>query len=412
MVVRFFYIVSFILFLSGCSGKKNKMKDPVDFTPRIEVSSNGDSVISKLNHLLGNSIDLPSFTKAGSHKLLKDNIMSTSIKVGEYVYAIDKSSNLYKILLGKNPKVIWSYNLFQQEDSKSFGGAIIYDNAKLYITNGSRYLFIIDALTGEYILEKQFPNIISTKPLINGEIVYIQDLNNNIYALDTNSGSIIWKNRDNFGEILINEYDREMWLYDNNIISLSSNGALASINKINGQKVWLKELYGTISDTSNSDNVMIKDFSNKGFLNENFIYTTNTDGYLYKIDIRNGSVIYKVKMSNVQTIRQIENLVIFTNSANQAFGMLSDNGEIAWSIDLFDKKMVNIASFQDDIVDGWLYIITDKESMIIIDKKTGKIKSKIKIAKDAKFNIFDNQSLYIFSGKSINIYSMENKKAL
>jgi outer membrane protein assembly factor BamB len=415
MVKYFFNLTFLILLLSGCNSK-GKMKNPVDFTPKINVGNNKYnnfhlSSPTKSNEWLndiGNpdNIYLDEFTTFSSYKILKNDIACDPIIINEgtstssVLYVLDRFSNIYKISCNDKLKTLWTYSLIQDQ-VKYFSGSISYNMGKLYITNGSRYIFVIDALSGDYIFEKQLPDIIITKPLVENNIVYLQDISNNLYGVHAENGNIVWQNKYNVGETLINEYDRQIWLYKSSIIALSSNGSIRSVNKETGKTTWDLSL---INDDNSYENILIKDFSNKGLLVENNIYISNSDGYLSKIDIDTGKVIYKVKAYNIQTITKNGNIIILTNSANQVIAMNPENGKFIWSIDLFDKKVTDIASIKaPQIFNDFLYILSDKDAITKIDPSNGKVDSYIKIGRNSSSYISFNGKLYIFNGKNIKV---------
>jgi len=406
-----FNIFLLFLALSSCTSK-GKLKNPVDFTPRIIVGNviydyKLDEPIS-INKWLSNTgnpenITLDQFKQFDSFSILENNIACDPIIIDESecnMYVLDQSSFIYKIGCNTNPKALWKYKLLQDK-TKYYGGAISLHNDKLYITNGSRYVFIINATNGEYILEKKLPDIVLAKPLVDKNIIYLQDVSNNIYALNETNGDFVWQNRSNIGEMLINQFDRQLWLYKDEIISLSSNGMLQSLNKLNGSRLWQIELF---NNKDNDEHVVIRDFSNKGCLFENSLYVSNSDGYLYNIDVRNGSIIYKVKIANVQTISKNGNLIIVTNSANQVIALDPKNGKFIWSTDLFKSKIKDIAYIQTpQMFNDLLYVITDKQSLVKIDPTNGKINSDIKIPKGSSAYGSISGKLYIFSKKSVAI---------
>ncbi len=412
-----FNVIFSMLLLSSCASK-GRLKNPVDFTPKIIVKDVAYQYkldkSSSLNEWLGDTknpenISLDDFKSFNSYKILDDNIASDPLIIDGWecnMYVLDQSSSIYKIACNLKPQTLWKYKLLQ-DDSKYYSGAISYNNNKLYITNGSRYVFIINAINGEYILEKKLPDILITKPLVDKNIIYLQDVSNNIYALNEITGDFVWQNKDNISEMLLNQYNRQLWSYEDNIISLSSNGMLQALNKQNGSRLWRIELF---DNRDNYEHVLVRDFSSKGCLFENHLYLSNSDGYLYKIDVKNGKIIYKVKIDNVQTISKSGNLIIVTDSANQAIAFEPETGKFIWSVDLFGPKVKDIASIQTpQVFNDLLYIFTDKGSIIKIDPDTGKIDSNVAIPKNSSAHASVSGKLYIFSKKSVNISNSLNK---
>jgi outer membrane protein assembly factor BamB len=412
-MVKFLSRILFLaLIVSGCSSK-NKIKNTVDFTPKIVITpqdySYRTTVPVQVGHWLNSpegpeNVYLSDISKFVPYKILKSDVSSDPIaQYSNAVYVIDKLSNLYKISYDKKPKIVWSYNLLQ-DDREYSGGGILYhsfNDGKLYITNGSRYLFILKEEDGSYVLQKQFPDIINTKPVVDSNIVYIQDVSNIVYAFNVDTATILWKNRDNIREILINQYERQLWLNNKDIISLSSNGVLSCLDKSKGVKKWNIDFF---ENNDSSGLISLKDFSNKGYFVDQYIYVSSSNGYFYKVAAKDGKIIYKVKLANVQNIRKLGNLIIVTNCANQVIAICPETGKFIWASDLFDEKEKDIVLTRlPQVFNNLIHIFTNKGQIIKVNPINGKIEGRIKAPKGALYYVVNSDKLFIFSQKSLFI---------
>jgi outer membrane protein assembly factor BamB len=405
-------ILFLALIVSGCSSK-NKIKNPVDFTPKIVVMPQDYSyritvpvqVKTWLNSPTGHqNVYLTNISKFVSYKILKSDIsFEPIVNYSDYIYVIDKLSNIYKIAYDKKPKIIWTYNLLQ--DNKEYsGGGILYhsfDDKNIYITNGSRYLFVLKEIDGSYVVQKKFPDIIKTRPVVDSGNVYVQDVSNTVYAFNLDKTTIIWKNKDNIRETLINQYERQLWLNNKDIISLSSNGVLSALDKNTGLAKWRIDFF---ENNDIQSLIGMKDFSNKGYFVDEHIYVSSSNGYFYKVEAKDGKIIYKVKLPNVQNISKLGNLIIVTNCANQVIAICPETGKFIWASDLFDKKEKDIVITKlPQIFNNLIYIFTNKGQIVKINPINGKIEGIIKAPKGSLNYVVNSDRLFIFSKKSLFI---------
>ena len=398
-------IILLLLMLSACQYPQSVTADKL--TPKISASNNfydyklpGLETLSSWDGPISANIKLNDIKKFSSYNLLSNNISAPPTINNNTLYVLDTKSNLYSFdLINNLPKLQWKLSLLQ--DGKQYqGGGILYSSGKLYISNGSQYLFIIDAIKGNHIAIKKFREIVKSKPIFKSGIAYVQDIHNNIYAYDTNKNITDWAIRNSSAD-LINIYTRTMMENQDSLISLASNGLLSKINKEQGREIWQKDLY---QFSASKINGTIKDFTNSGVIKDGYIYTSNGNGQLYKVDLKTGNIVFDIDLPNIQNINIIGNLIFIVNSGHQVVAISSSSGKIIWSQNIFQKEIGHIAIIMaPQIFSNQLLIVTNQGLLVILDPITGKNISSININKDASFFATQDGRLLIFAGKYLQI---------
>ena len=142
------------------------------------------------------------------------------------------NSNLYYI----HENILYAYDinhcklLFSRklEDKEYKIKSVIgfsFDNANIYVTTGARTLYNIDQKNGEIKWVVKLPNFLRSKPIYNNDYVYVIAVDDSIYKINANDGSLIWV--DNYS-IMHDKIvkDASITIEDNIIFHISSLGEL------------------------------------------------------------------------------------------------------------------------------------------------------------------------------------------
>lgn len=80
--------------------------------------------------------------------------------------------------------------------------------------------------------------VLGTSPIVVNHVVYLQDLNSNVYAIDLNSGKLVWQKLYNASNLGPNGA-----AYDNSMVFVSSDlHTVAALDAKTGTEVWSKQI--------------------------------------------------------------------------------------------------------------------------------------------------------------------------
>jgi len=86
---------------------------------------------------------------------------------------------------------------YPKHKSRAFSGGILHHEGKLYVTNGSQMLGVLNLENGRILMTKKLPDIIVSAPQIHGNVILLLTLGNQLYAIDKDNGSLIWDHAGN-----------------------------------------------------------------------------------------------------------------------------------------------------------------------------------------------------------------------
>ena len=126
----------------------------------------------------------------------------------------------------------------------------------------------------------------ATNPLISDDIVYFQDLGSNIFALDLESGDLIWDH-------LFDSHaggPNGLAIGWNKIFAPTSQIRFSALNKTTGDEIWRVGLQRTENEFIN---IQPSVYDGKVFLSTKTNYKGNATGMIYALDSETGGIKWK-----------------------------------------------------------------------------------------------------------------------
>ncbi len=388
----------FIIFnLSSCKDHINKIKSITFFTTKItkEIDYKIDT---KVNYSIKDLLTQKSYTsfsifgsqKISSKPLIKDGIM----------YVLGNKGTVISLDINNNFKKNWSAETLDQKTNLQNSGGIELLGDKLYITNGTKDLIILNKDDGSEITRIKFANIIKSRPASSSlGAIFVITIDDNLYSIDSENFRILWK-KENINEIISQSEDNRLFVYKDKLLVNYSSGRtvsydISSRSSIDESKSWIHNL---ADETS-----IVPDFSYLNVTSEpviynskgvDIVYLSNGSGIVYAIDLNFGNILSKKNFQDVQILKNYGNGFFIINNAKQ-FAGVSEDLRVAFVDDLTPKnenpeKFIDIFASNDSV-----YAVSEKSKIYQIDLQNQKLSNIIKIPLSPKFALDDEQNIYI-----------------
>lgn len=354
--------------LTACDGlSSKKVKNIVEMTPKLSIESN--EPIQLDSNLIKNSTYQDTL-KYKAYNISKHKIISKPVFAKGIVYSVD-SRGIINAFSKKEKKILWSYNTTSKSsDANCIGGGITYNNGKLYITNGSRFLIILSD-KGHEIVRKEFPDIIRTKPvMLSDNLILIQTVSNQFFAYDIDHSNFVWQH-EGMTETLSYSTHISPVVYKNRVLANYTSGQIFSLNAKTGQEEWSLNL-------SSEQDVSLPNFEPSLVLcdpivDDSNIYIASSTSKLIKFDLLTGAIKWQIRASDIQSMSLYGNNIFITNNAMQVASINSIDGKVVWVADLElqkegKKSKVKATSFLPPFIakvnNGWaLNVIANNGGM-------------------------------------------------
>jgi len=401
-------IASTLLLLTACGGKITNI---VSFTKTVAAEEAEHSVVVPATQSLSswdsdnigvNITIYPENQTFKTHKLdLKASISAKPVIVDNKIFVLTKDGYL-TAFDEVSLKQLWTIDIVSKKSKSDYiSGGIAHHDGKLFVTNGSRTFDIIDIHNGNVIFSKQFPDILITRPVIQGNIVMLQTMGNQTYFLDLASKAILWDHVGN-PETLQGGLPIDP-VIDNNgraIIAYTS-GQVSLIDLNNRTEVWQMDL----STDSTMPEYVAVNLAVSPIIEGNNGYFADNNGKIFKIDLDNGRFAWKKEIDDVRTINNTANALVMTTNGRQVIALDKISGKVIWVTDLAEPgqsraKWQPINYVSSLMVNSMLNIYTSGGSHYVIDLANGRIVKKTQVASKLSF-VAITDKIRMFDGKKI-----------
>jgi hypothetical protein len=233
----------------------------------------------------------------------------------------------------------------QKRKNIGFGGGIAHSDGKLYVTNGSQVLEIINPENGRRIMTKKFPDIIITAPLVHNNLVLLLSLGNQLFAVDKANGSLIWDHAGTPETLTYGDIPGPAIDSTGRIFVAYSSGQIFLLHPTNGEVLWQYDL----SSEEHMPGFLPTNVTTRPILEDNNIYLADSTGQFYKFDTKTGNIIWKKPIQDVQTINNVGNALLITTNGRQAAAIDKMDGKIIWATDIVeDIKKIKLSALYNE----------------------------------------------------------------
>ncbi len=316
-----------------------KAKNLIDLTPRSKIEKDEGIRFSSKKKV--SFLD----KKTKSYKLAKHAIIATPAFAKGVMYNVDKEGFVSAFSF-KERKLLWSTDIAKGSVERNFNvGGITYCDEKLYVTNSTRYLMVLDAKSGHEIIRKKFPDIVRVEPVMaTDRIMIVQTISNQLIAYDIESSKLIWMHESAIKTILTKGHVHPVVHNEHALISYTS-GEVLYLDVNTGKEKWsynISNLNDDIGMPSFDSSVIVT----MPIVIDNYAYFATSNNKIIKIDLDNGVPAWLRYIDDVQSMNLVNGVLFITNNARQVVALSSHDGKIIWVGDLISKKNKSSKNFK------------------------------------------------------------------
>lgn len=357
MIKKNLFILLSLFILSSCNqAGGTKIKNLADLTPPLFVENNQQIAFDNVNDIYNDT------DKKTLVSIANTDIISKPAVAKKVFYSVEKSGFVSAYSL-KEDKQLWRTNIKGDIADRFFvGGGILYSNGKLYVTNGTRYLVVLDAETGIEEFRKEFSDIVRTKPVMTeGNKLFVQTVSNKLYAIDSQKFNVIWIYESGVRTINSGNYIHPT-IFEDVVIAGFNTGELIALNIETGQPKWRYQL-------TNNENITLPGFTpatvqTQPIIFNDFMYFATGNGKLIRIYLYTGLPVWVKEAHDIHSMTIHSGKLLVTNNARQVAVIDASNGETNWVGNLIteenkQKRKVATVKFLNpfvSIMDGYQVI--------------------------------------------------------
>ena len=325
-------------------------------------------------------------TDFGTGSSRREVLMAKPVVKNNVVYMLDADRRLSAFKL-QDGEQIWRVELLSQNkyagatSMKGVGLAMADDT--IFVTTGFGAVVAVKAKDGTKIWEQNLRSPLRIAPSVAAGKVFVQSINNRIYALSTINGEILW------------DYDiasEHTTLVGGAPVAYSpaldvavtgfSNGEIQAFCATIGTPLWSDNL---VANRQAYSSTALHTVKAAPVIEGETVYALGTADVLAAIDMRSGTRRWEKAIGGTQTPLLSGNTLFVISEAKELIALDKSNGNILWAkaLDL-GKKADEITVFAPLMVNNHLLLTLSDGRVMLYEPKTGQKVNEVNL--DEKFN--------------------------
>jgi outer membrane protein assembly factor BamB len=271
-----------------------------------------------------------------------------------------------------------------KRDKIAVGGGLAVAGERLIVSSGFGYIAALSTADGAELWKRPTESPVSGSPAILGGRAYVTTTNNDLYALNVETGEVSWTDQAiaESARILASPSPA---VTDEILVAPYSSGELIAYIPANGRRLWSDTLTTVGRFTPLS---AINDIAGRPAIRDGIVYAASHSGVLAAIDSRTGTRLWNILFgSRLGPVVSGDHLFII-GTGGQLACINRVDGAVVWVRDL--KEFRNEQKKQDRIV--WtgpliasdrLVVVSSEGDMLGLSPQTGETQISLKLGAPA-----------------------------
>ena len=309
---------------------------PITIPPQQTITawpqSGGNSDKGSVNANAAQNLRVAWSTQAGAGSDLDAAISAPPISDGSRVYVLDAKQTVHAVSVA-NGASLWSKRLtaVNASDKVASGGGLAVSGDRLIVSSGYGFVSAISAQTGADIWRRAIGTPVSGAPTLLDGAAYVITNNNEVYALDIATGSVLWSEQ-GFAESARLLASPSPAAIEDIVIVPYSSGEVTAYLTANGRRLWVDSLDRGNQFTPIST---INDIPGRPVLGVGQrIYVSNQSGLTAAIDARTGDRVWEQPIGSTQTPALIGDTLFVAGLGGQIAAIDAIAGGVHWIANL------------------------------------------------------------------------------
>ena len=378
----------------------------LEFNPSLKIFLNPKikkTLFNNLDNNIGRNDFIGNFKNISKFKFSKiknfDQYDPEISSENENIIFFDNKGSILKF--NNQSKLIWKKNYYKKYEKKQNPILFFANNKKiLVITDNIAKYYALDIDSGELLWSKINTAPFNSQIKIFGDKFFVVDFTNTLRAYSLFNGNELWSIETD-KSLIRSQKKLSIVISDKKIFFNNSLGDISAVDIEAGELLWQ---IPTQNSLIYEDSFFLK--TSEIVSDKKSLYLSNNKNEFFSIDIISGTTNWKQAINSNLLPALIENY-IFTITLEGYFTIINkDSGEIVRNTDIFSvfkkKHRKNIRPTGFIVGKESVFVTTNNGKLLVIDITTSINKNIIKIDNDKISQpLILNQSLYIIKNNSI-----------
>ncbi|MEM1102865.1 MAG: PQQ-binding-like beta-propeller repeat protein [Pseudomonadota bacterium] len=334
-------------------------------------------------------------SRVGQGSERRSRITAPPIVAEDRVYALDAAAMVSAYDLEDGDRV-WSTKLEPKEETRGFlwrraqpreqgfGGGVAYEDGRLFVTSGFGYVVSLAAETGELLWRTDFEGPIRTAPTVYRGRVLFTTNDNELYALSTEDGAILWDFQalEETARILAAPSPAAA---GDLVVAPFSSGEIVAVLAQNGRAVWSDSLTRSGRLTALYS---LNDIAGRPVIDRGRVFAVSHSGSMAAVDVRTGERVWEKSIGSIQTPWVAGEYLFMVTTDAEIVCLSRRDGSVVWVEELRryrkEKKKKGLVTWAGPVlVSGNLIVVSSDGEALTIAPETGEVRGSRKLGAGA-----------------------------
>jgi len=264
---------------------------------------------------------------SGEGSSSQGRLTASPIIVGGRIYVIDTEATVHAHN-AQNGKKLWSRALTpkDEEAEEGFGGGVASDGTRVYAATGFGTVVALDSGSGRVIWNRKLEVPIRAAPTVAEGQVFITTVNNEVFALSTFDGNVVWKFSGvaESAGVMVNTSPA---LDSGMVVMPYTSGDIIAFGARDGRAVWNDNLTrtGRLSSLESISNI-----GGRPVIHRGIVFAIAHGGRLVALDLKTGQRLWAREISGVQTPWAAGDFLFIAGEDNVIVAIAAQTGKVKW----------------------------------------------------------------------------------
>ncbi|WP_112062356.1 outer membrane protein assembly factor BamB family protein [Hyphomonas pacifica] len=289
------------------------------------------------------------------------------------IFTMDANQTIYATSIS-NGRTLWKKGLkgLTKRDKTALGGGLALHEGTLIVASGYGYVARLNANDGSEVWKKRLTAPMTGAPTVKDGYVYVASNNNEIFALDLDTGETAWSDQ------AIAETARVLGspspaAIEEFVIAPYSSGEIIAYLASNGRRLWTDAISQAGRFTPISE---INDIGSRPVLAGGLVFASSQSGITIAIDGRSGNRIWSQQIGSTQAPALVSQYLFVVGTDATLAALDVSTGNAFWVKELpqykNEKKKKKRISYVGPIVaSGRVIVISSRGDLMAFDPQTG-----------------------------------------
>ncbi len=258
--------------------------------------------------------------------------LASSPVIGEgRIFTIDTQA-VVRAISPQNGATMWQAQVrgANAPEGALFGGGVVYDNGRIYATNGAGDAAALDAKTGALVWRVRPGGPLRGAPTVANDNVYVVSQDNQLFALNPANGATRW-NGSGAVEIAGILGASSPAAAQGTVVAGFSSGELNAYRYENGQNLWQDALARTSISTSVTS---LSDIDADPVIDAGRVYAVGQGGRMVAIELITGQRVWEINVAGIATPWVAGDWIFVVTDDARLLALSRTTGGIRWMTQL------------------------------------------------------------------------------